>query len=44
VFEEFLASLLAAGVSEEVVGRLRKVLVEEGKYTENALKPAIFGE
>lgn len=44
VFETFLQSLGEAGMSAELVARLRKTLLEDKVFTERALKDAIFGE
>ena len=44
VFEKFLQALGDAGVSTELVARLRKTLLEERTFTDPALKAAVFGE
>lgn len=44
VFEKFLQALGEAGVSVEVVSRLRKALLEDKAFTERSLKVAIAGE
>jgi len=44
VFENFLQALSDAGVSVELVARLRKTLLEEKKFTERALKEAVLPE
>jgi hypothetical protein len=44
VFEKFLQALAGAGVSAELVVRLRKTLLEEQTFTERALTAAILGE
>ena len=44
VFEKFLQALAGAGVSAELVVRLRKTLVEEQTFTERALTAAVLGE
>lgn len=44
VFEKFLQDLATAGVSAELVDRLRKALLQEKVFTERALIAAIFGE
>jgi len=42
VFEKFLEALGGADVSVELVDRLRKTLLEDKKFTERALKEAVF--
>ncbi len=44
VFEKFLQALGDAGASAELVARLRKALLEDGTFTERALKSAVVGE
>jgi hypothetical protein len=44
VFEGFLAALTEAGVSAEVVVRLRKTLLEDKAFTDRTLREAVFGE
>lgn len=44
VFEKFLQALGGAGVSAELVARLRKTLLEEKMFTERALKEAVLAE
>lgn len=44
VFEQFIEALQEAGVPKELVGRLRKTLIEDRIFTESAMKAAIFGE
>jgi hypothetical protein len=44
VFEKALEELAVAGLPEELVTRLRKTLLEDRAFTENALKKAVFGE
>jgi hypothetical protein len=44
VFEKFLQALGEAGASAELVTRLRKTLFEDKKFTERALKEAVFAE
>jgi hypothetical protein len=44
VFERFLQNLGDAGVSTEIVTRLRKVLLEEQTFTDRVLKSAVMGE
>ena len=44
VFEQFLQALEGAGASTELVGRLRKTLLEDKSYTDRALREAMFGE
>ena len=44
VSEKFLQALSESGASNEMVSRLRKVLLDESTFNENALRAAIFGE
>jgi hypothetical protein len=44
VFERFLQSLEQSGESVELVGRLRKTLLEDKTFTDRALKEAILAE
>lgn len=44
VFEKFLQALGGAGVSAELIARLRKTLLEEQIFTERALKVAVLLE
>jgi hypothetical protein len=44
VFEKFLEAITAAGVAPEMVGRIRKALLEDHDFTEDGLESAIFGE
>lgn len=44
VFRTYLEDLQAAGASEELVARLRKVLLIDKAYTERAINTAIFPE
>ena len=44
VFEKFLQALGDNGVSAELVARLRKALLEDKTFTEQALKKVIFAE
>ncbi len=44
VFREFLQALGGAGVPADSIARLRKTLLEDGTFTENALKAAVLGE
>ena len=44
VFEKFLADLVAAGHSTDLVSRLRKCLVEEAAFGERALRAAVVPE
>ncbi len=44
VFEKFLQALEGATVSAELVARLRKTLLEDKTFTEQALKEAVLGE
>ena len=44
IFEKFLQALREAAVPDELVARLRKVLVVERTFTDRALKAAVLGE
>lgn len=44
VFVKFLQSLGDAGISVELIERLRKTLLEDNKFTERALKEAVQPE
>ena len=44
VFEEFLQALGSTGAPVELVGRLRKTLLEDKRFTERALKEAVLPE
>ena len=44
VFEDFLARLAEAEVSDEDIVRLRQTLLVDKKFTAPALKAAVFGE
>ena len=44
VFVSFVQALSDAGLSVELVARLRKTLLEEKKFTERALKEAVLPE
>ncbi len=44
VFEKYLEALEGAGVSAELITRLRKALLEDKTYTERTLKAAVLGE
>ena len=44
VFESFLRALAEAAISEELIVRLRKTLLQDKTFTERALKEAIFAE
>ena len=44
VFKKFLQDLEGAGVSVELVARLRKALLEDKTFSERALKEAILPE
>lgn len=44
VFEGFVAALEKEGVSQEIVARLKKTLIEEAKFTDKHLKAALFPE
>ena len=42
IFERFLEELLVAGVSGDVIARLRKTLLEDQAFTEQALSSAMM--
>ena len=44
VFEDFLTALPVAEISEDVISRLRQLLLTDKKFTEHALRSAVFGE
>jgi alcohol dehydrogenase YqhD (iron-dependent ADH family) len=44
VFEQFITELETNKVSEEVVSRIRKTLLEQQKFTDSALKSAVLGD
>ena len=44
VFERFLQALEVAGSSVELVSNLRKTLIHNKTFTEQALKNAVLGE
>jgi hypothetical protein len=44
IFERFLEELTAAGMSGDLVARLRNTLLVDRIFSERALKTAIFGE
>ena len=44
IFESFLSELESTGASSEMIGRLRKTLLEDCILTEGALKTAVLGE
>jgi len=44
VFEKFFQALADAGVSAELIARLRKTLLDDKLFTERALKAAVLGE
>jgi hypothetical protein len=44
VIESFLEALLQEGVSQEMVQRLKKTLIVDAKFTDKALKAALFPE
>jgi hypothetical protein len=44
IVEEFLEQLTKDKVSETVIGRLKKLLLEERDFTETAIKTAILFE
>lgn len=44
VFESFLRALTEAAISEELIARLRKTLLQDKTFNERALKEAIFAE
>jgi len=44
VFDQFLKELGTQKVSEEVIGRLKKTLMDEGRVSVEALKAALFSD
>jgi len=44
IFEQFLQTLGETNLSKEIPARLRKVLLEEGTFSEIALREAILGK
>lgn len=42
IFEVFLANLETAGVEEAVRTRLRKTLIEDKRFSEAAIRAAVF--
>jgi len=44
VFDQFLKELGNQKVSEEVIGRLKKTLIDEGRVSVEALKTALFSD
>jgi tripartite-type tricarboxylate transporter receptor subunit TctC len=44
VFDQFLEALASAGVSADLVARLRKALLEEKTFTDRALKAAVLSD
>ena len=44
IFEQFCAELDSNGTPSEVTARLRKTLLKDGKFTEVAIKAAIFSD
>lgn len=44
VFNSFLETLKESGLPEELIARLRKILVTERTLTDRALKAAVLGE
>ena len=42
VFESFLVALEKEGVDQEIVQRLKKALIGEGKFSDKQLKSALF--
>ena len=44
IFAKFLQALTSAGVSVELVARLRKTLFEDKTFTERALREAVLPE
>lgn len=42
VFEGFLDALAKNGITEDTISRLRKTLITEKKFSDKALKDAIF--
>lgn len=44
VFDKFLAALEQEGIPEEVRARLRRTLLVDPKFSDAALRTAVFGE
>ena len=44
VFEKFLEAVRDAKLSDELVSRLHKVLLEDHSFNESALRGAVLGE
>ena len=44
VFEKFLTAIEQAGIPEEVRARLRQTLLVDPKFSDAALRTAVFGE
>lgn len=44
VLEKFLAGLEQEGIPDEVRARLRQTLLVESKFSDTALRNAVFGE
>ncbi len=44
VFDQFLKELGTQKVSEEVIGRLKKTLMDEGRVSVEVLKAALFSD
>lgn len=44
VFGKFLQDLEGAGISTELIARLRKTLLEDKSFTDRALRKAVLGE
>lgn len=44
VFEKFLSELESTDVPKDVITRLRKTILEEGKLKQDAIQKAIFSE
>jgi hypothetical protein len=44
VFEKFLEAVRDAKLSDELISRLHKVLLEDQSFTESALRGAVLGE
>ena len=44
VFEDFIGTLSTGKISEDVIARLRQTLLTDKKFTDAALRAAVFGD
>jgi len=44
VFTDFLDALVAKGIPTDIISRLRKTLLVDHRYSDKALKEAVFPE